>query len=247
MRKDEFTKEEIEQLEKLIRLRVTSDRNSQKRIRANMRDIGFYGSNYGITDMTIDKFHILIEQGRIKVVNNTTVKKQITPKVISVAKPNKAVESYCTSMKPIVFPDSEILILGTMPGKASLEIQEYYASPNNCFWRIIEAIYNNGIRLNNYNEKLSCLKRNKIALWDVYESCIRDGSLDSDINNTKLNDINELLSKYKKIRKVIFNGQKAALEFIPDVSYQTICSTSNSNTHYTLEEKIMIWKNALNS
>lgn len=247
MRKDEFTKEEIEQLEKLIRLRVTSDRNSQKRIRANMRDIGFYGSDYGITDMTIDKFHALIEQGQIKVVINSTVTRQIKPKAISVAKPNKAADSYCTSMKPVIFPDSEILILGTMPGKISLKIQEYYASSNNCFWRIIETIYNNGNRLTNSKEKISCLKKNKIALWDVYEACIRNGSLDSNISGSKLNDINGLLSKYKKIRTVIFNGQKAALECVPEVSYMILPSTSNSNTHNTLEEKIKLWKNALSS
>ena len=62
MRKNEFTKEEIKRLEELIKLRVTSARNDQKRIRQNMRAIGFYGSDYNISDMTIDKFHSLIDQ-----------------------------------------------------------------------------------------------------------------------------------------------------------------------------------------
>ena len=70
-------------------------------------------------------------------------------------------------MKPVIFPDSEILILGTMPGKTSLKIQEYYAASNNCFWRVIEIIYNNGNRLADYNEKISCLKKNKIALCKI--------------------------------------------------------------------------------
>ena len=246
MRKNEFTKEEIKRLEELIKLRVTSARNDPKRSRQNMRAIGFYGSDYNISDMTIDKFHSLIDQELIKIVNDSSVTKQIKSEVISAKKQNMAIDFYCTSMKPVIFPDSEILILGTMPGKTSLKIQEYYAASSNCFWRVIEIIYNNGNRLADYNEKISCLKKNKIALWDVYETCVRNDSHDSNINNAKLNDINGLLSKYKNIRKVIFNGQKAASEYVPEVPYKILCSTSNSNTHNTLEEKLKFWGNALN-
>ncbi|MBD3592297.1 DNA-deoxyinosine glycosylase [Bacteroides sp. GM023] len=245
MGKNEFTNEEIKQLEKLIRLRVASDRKNQKRIRKDMRTIGFYGSDYGITNMTIDKFHALIDQGRIKVISDFPATKQIKPKTISTKQEKITITSYCTSMKPVIFPDSEILILGTMPGKTSLESQEYYAASNNCFWKIIEKLYNNGNRLTDYNEKTSCLKQNKIALWDVYEACARNGSLDRNIGKIQLNDIDKLLSDYKKIRKVIFNGQKAASEYTPKIPYEILCSTSNSNTHNTLEEKISFWRNAL--
>lgn len=161
MRKNEFTKEEIKRLEELIKLRVTSARNDQKRIRQNMRAIGFYGSDYNMSDMTIDKFHSLIDQEQIKIVNDSSVTKQIKSEVISAKKQNMAIDFYCTSMKPVIFPDSEILILGTMPGKTSLKIQEYYAASNNCFWRVIEIIYNNGNRLADYNEKISCLKKTR--------------------------------------------------------------------------------------
>ena len=75
MRKNEFTKEEIKRLEELIKLRVTSSRSDQKRIRQNMRAICFYGSDYNISDMTIDKFHSLIDQEQIKIVNDSSVTK----------------------------------------------------------------------------------------------------------------------------------------------------------------------------
>jgi hypothetical protein len=67
-----------------------------------MRAIGFYGSDYNISDMTIDKFHSLIDQEQIKIVNDSSVTKQIKSEVISAKKQNMAIDFYCTSMKPVI-------------------------------------------------------------------------------------------------------------------------------------------------
>ena len=80
------------------------------------------------------------------------------------------------SFPPVIYDDSEILILGTMPGPESLQTEQYYTSAHNSFWKIIATIYNNGIALSNYEEKLECLRKNHIALWDVYKSCSRIGA-----------------------------------------------------------------------
>ena len=71
-----------------------------------------------------------------------------------------------------------------MPGEESLRKQEYYGHPRNQFWRIIYALFDVPLE-DNYEKKLMFLKSKGIALWDVIESCWREGSLDSNIRNEK--------------------------------------------------------------
>ena len=80
-----------------------------------------------------------------------------------------------SSFPPIVFNDSKILILGSVPGVKSLEMQEYYAHPQNKFWRILFEQFNENFT-ENYVEKIKFLKKNKIAVWDVIDYCERVGS-----------------------------------------------------------------------
>ena len=89
------------------------------------------------------------------------------------------------SFPPFVNATTEILILGTMPGIASLEKQEYYAHPRNHFWKIIYTLLNSLPIAENFEEKISLLQNHKIGLWDVLENCERKGSLDIHIKNHK--------------------------------------------------------------
>ena len=113
-----------------------------------------------------------------------------------------------SSFAPIISEDAQILILGSVPGVKSLEMQQYYAHPQNQFWRIIFHLFNENYT-SDYGEKLQVLKRNKIALWDVIDTCERKGSLDSEIRNEEANDIRQLLKNYPNIKAIFCNGQKS--------------------------------------
>jgi hypoxanthine-DNA glycosylase len=111
---------------------------------------------------------------------------------------------------PIARPNARILILGSMPGVASLNAAQYYAFPRNAFWKIMGELFAAGPELD-YQSRLEKLLDNHIALWDVIGSCHRPGSLDSAISNDGLvtNDFNSFFKQHKQITRVYFNGQKA--------------------------------------
>ena len=99
-------------------------------------------------------------------------------------------------LDPIVFEDSRILIVGSMPSAISLKEQMYYANKNNRFWKILKEIFQT-------EDKIELLKASHIALWDICHSCIRKTSADSEIKDIEPNDIQGLLDRYKNIEKVI--------------------------------------------
>ena len=113
-----------------------------------------------------------------------------------------------SSFPPIISNDAKILILGSVPGVKSLEMQEYYAHPQNKFWKIIFELFNENFS-EDYLEKIKILKKNKIAVWDVIDSCERVGSLDTTIKNEESNDILQLLKKYQNIKTIFCNGGKS--------------------------------------
>lgn len=242
--KTKFTEQEITEIERLLTLLRFAPSHKQKNIRQQLRNIGFYISKYG-TGLTVERFRNMVATGKIKVIKNNVdrihkskEKKNIKSRVLSI-------KSSCKSFKPIVFENSQILILGTMPGKESLMTGEYYASSSNSFWKIIETIYNNGNKFTNYKDKISCLKNNGISLWDVYGQCDRDGSLDSSISNEVLNDIDAFLSEHSSIKRIVFNGKKAASAYLPKIEYSVLCSTSNSNSRLSFAAKVEEWRKCL--
>ena len=95
-----------------------------------------------------------------------------------------------------------------MPGVRSLEAGQYYAHPQNQFWKIMAKILGDDLPLT-YAQKKSMLLRNHIALWDVAASCARTGSLDSTIRDVKTNDLNGLLKRCRRIRAIFCNGNTA--------------------------------------
>ena len=106
--------------------------------------------------------------------------------------------------------DAGLLILGSMPGKRSLQEQQYYAHPQNIFWEIMGDLFGAG-RDVNYKKRLKILNQNGVALWDVARQCRRPGSLDSNIRMRSVvpNDFVSLLSRAPKIKTIFFNGHKA--------------------------------------
>ena len=113
-----------------------------------------------------------------------------------------------SSFPPIANKDSKILILGSIPGVKSLEMQQYYAHPQNKFWKIICEIFNEEFTTN-YQQRIEILEKHHIALWDVIDTCERKGSLDSEIRNEEANKIEELLQNFSNIKAIFCNGQKS--------------------------------------
>lgn len=161
------------------------------------------------------------------------------------------------SLPPVVAPDARLLILGSMPGVRSLEAQQYYAQPRNAFWSIMGEMI--GVDPGQpYGVRLEILKRNRTALWDVLKSCHRPGSLDAAIRMADAvpNDFAQLLATHPTITHVFFNGVAAAGLFerlvvakgpAPgrSITYGTLPSTSPANARMRLEEKVAVWREAI--
>lgn len=113
-----------------------------------------------------------------------------------------------SSFLPIIDKESKILILGSIPGVKSLEMQQYYAHPQNKFWKIIFELFNEKFTTD-YDERIKILEKHHIALWDVIDTCERKGSLDSEIRNEEANNIQQLLENYPSIKAIFCNGQKS--------------------------------------
>ena len=150
------------------------------------------------------------------------------------------------SFPPFVNHQTEILILGTMPGIASLEKQEYYAHKRNHFWKIMYTLLDNLPVSERFEEKVELLQDNNIGLWDVLENCERKGSLDIHIKNQKENDFETLFKEFPGITKIIFNGKESHKYFlkkfgqIKGIMYYVMPSTSPANT-MSFENKLKIW------
>lgn len=141
-------------------------------------------------------------------------------------------------LDPIVFEDSRILIVGSMPSVISLKEQMYYANKTNRFWKILEEIYQE-------SDKMELLKVSHIALWDICHSCIRKTSADSEIKDIEPNDIPKLLNTYKNIEKFICNGRTSyntMKKYFPDIETVYCPSTSSANARFSLEQLIEIYK-----
>lgn len=159
--------------------------------------------------------------------------------------------SECLSFLPQINDDSKFLILGSMPGIKSLEMQQYYAHPQNRFWKIMGKICNReDLYTLDYLEKIDVLLQNNIALWDVVKFCDRVGSLDSDIKNEIPNEIPKLLQKYPNIEKICLNGNKSYSSFkkyFPFLLQQYECfkmpSTSPANAKFSVDDLFEIWRN----
>ncbi len=113
--------------------------------------------------------------------------------------------------KPIVFQDTQTLILGSFPSIQSFEKAFYYAHPRNQFWKLLENI--TAYPINNRDQKIWLLKESKFGLWDMIKRCSRETSLDSSLEEEEVNDIAALLEAYPSITKVAFTGKKAEALF----------------------------------
>lgn len=155
-----------------------------------------------------------------------------------------------SSFAPISAPGSRILILGTMPGVASLLKGQYYGHPQNAFWPIIASLAGAAEVPERYEKRIEMLQGAGIALWDVCRSCRREGSLDSNICDETPNDIPGFLAAYPSIRAVAFNGGPAHRLFKRHIGLNaigegrtvvTLPSTSPANASWSFDRKLAAW------
>lgn len=150
--------------------------------------------------------------------------------------------------------DARVLILGSMPGVASLQAQRYYANPRNQFWPIVLKLLN-AVPTLNYEQRLHCLLQHKIALWDVLAECKRRGSLDANIerDSIRCNDFATFSEQHPQIQCVAFNGHSAAQLFRRyasptlspkwrDVRYIALPSTSPAHANLSFDDKFQAWQ-----
>ena len=162
--------------------------------------------------------------------------------------------SNCIGFKPVADINSQILILGSMPSIASLEHQQYYAHPQNRFWRLMAGLLNYKKVPVDYNDRLKMLLDNNIALWDSIASCRREGSLDSAIEDEIPNDISMFLQEHSAIKTICFNGGKAYQCFkkynkqllkSSRYTFMPMPSTSPANARFKLEMLLSVWQACL--
>lgn len=158
-------------------------------------------------------------------------------------------EHYAAGFPPIVGLNPRILILGTLPGAESLKQQQYYAHPQNAFWKMLEALFN--IPANaSYTQRCEGVKSAHLAIWDVCHSACRPGSLDSAISAETViaNDIHVLLAENPTIKLIAFNGNTAATLFkkhikaLPRVDTISLPSTSPAHASLRFAEKLERWQ-----
>lgn len=149
------------------------------------------------------------------------------------------------SFAPVVAADTRILILGSLPGDASLAAAQYYAHPRNQFWRLLGAVLGVALADLPYPQRLAAMQQHGVGLWDVVAEASRRGSLDSAIRDARANPLAELVAGLPALRVVAFNGQtagKAAPQLAANgVPVLVLPSSSPAHT-LAFDKKLQEWQ-----
>lgn len=158
------------------------------------------------------------------------------------------------SFAPLVGRQPRALILGTLPGEEALRKQQYYGNPRNAFWGIMAELFGFSVELD-YEQRVTQLLRNPIAVWDVIDSCLRPGSLDSSIETESIqpNGLVDFLQSHPTITQLFFNGSRADQEFrrhilpllgerLESLAMTRLPSTSPAMARLRPAEKLEQWR-----
>ncbi|MDE5882228.1 MAG: DNA-deoxyinosine glycosylase [Muribaculaceae bacterium] len=250
-----FTSAELATLRKLIIQKCEASPSQQKSIRSKMRTKGFYITDF-VDDITsVEEFDQLVDSGKIICIDDQYVPSNeaiVTSSSKNQISLKKSVEkgNIKEGLAAVVGDKPRVLILGTLPGDESLNRQEYYAKAGNRFWKIIYGLYGKEEIPAEYEERIAFLKDNNIAIWDVLSGAVRDGSLDSNIEQGTPNDIPDFLKKYPTVEVIAFNGKKAEKifnEYFPQLlnpnkwKMLTLLSSSGANNQFSLDQMKKDW------
>ena len=149
-------------------------------------------------------------------------------------------------IEPSYDKDSKILILGSFPSVKSREANFFYHHPQNRFWRVLAAVYQDTVP-EEIADKKAFLKRHQIALWDVIASCNIKGSSDSSISDVEVNDLNMIIAN-SSVKHIYTNGNLADklyhryFDTIIDLPVTKLPSTSPANAAYSLDKLLIYWR-----
>jgi hypoxanthine-DNA glycosylase len=132
---------------------------------------------------------------------------------------------------------TRVLVLGSLPGEASLAAQRYYAHPQNGFWRLMGTVIGQPLATMPYEERLTTLLAYGVGLWDVIQEASREGSLDASIRDHAGNDLKALVATLPTLRAVAFNGgtsAKIGRKLLGEASGLKFVPLPSSSPAYTL-------------
>ncbi len=157
--------------------------------------------------------------------------------------------SRLTGLAPVIDARARVLILGSFPSAASLAAQQYYAHPQNQFWRILGAAIDQPLPAMDYPARIAAVQDAGIAIWDVYASCERAGSLDAAIRAALPNPLGEIKELALALRRICFNGRMAArrVREVEALGFEAVVLPSTSPAHAGMrfEEKLARWREGL--
>ena len=159
-------------------------------------------------------------------------------------------------LAPLVSSATRVLVLGSFPGVRSLQLQQYYAHPQNHFWPMARSLWPQAPwpADGDYAARCACALAQGLGIWDVYASCQREGSLDSEIRDAQLNDFPGLLRQCPWLTGIAHNGGEShrharAVEqslaqagLANRVQIHKLPSTSPANASWSLERKLTAWR-----
>jgi len=177
----------------------------------------------------------------------------VTPKRPATPKGPDAAAGILHGFPPVEPECARVLVLGSMPGAASLRARQYYAHPQNAFWRIAGDLFGFDPAAP-YAVRTAALAASGVALWDVLMNCARAGSMDSDIEPETIvcNDFAAFFGRHPLVTRVFFNGATAERLFLrrvlpnlargPELRCERLPSTSPAYASVPYAEKLLAWR-----
>ena len=163
-------------------------------------------------------------------------------------------------LPPVASEHMVVLVLGSFPGVASLRAGQYYAHPHNQFWKILQALWPSHALPGDYAARCDWLLTRGLGVWDVYASCLREGSLDTSIREAIVNDFASLRAHCPRLTAIAHNGAesyKHAPQVLRSLQAQDgaaggapiesikLPSTSPANASWSFERKLAAWSDVM--
>lgn len=148
-------------------------------------------------------------------------------------------------LAPVFSPETRLLVLGSFPSEASLRAQQYYGHPRNHFWPLLAALWGQDLLALPYEQRIAVVKARGLAIWDVYASCEREGSLDSAIRAAAPNDLAGLARQLPQLQAIAHNGGESARSMkitqALGLPVYRLPSSSPANASWSFERKRAAW------